>query len=57
MQHNQKQEPNGKEEPMKTPPKEKISWSDRIDLSENIMLIIIASIVMAVLAFLATKLL
>ena len=57
MSPNGKQKSKGKEDPMKASPKEKISWSDRIDLSENIMLIIIASIVMAVLVFLATKML
>ena len=57
MQPVEKKKSKGKEDPMKTSQKKKISWADRIDLSENIMLIIIVSVVMAVLAFLATKML
>ena len=40
---------------MKTSKKKKISWSERIDLSANLLLVIVACLVMAVLAFLAIK--
>jgi len=50
-----KQKSKENEDPTKPSQKKKMSWSDRIDLSENIMLIVIVCIVMAVLAFLATK--
>ena len=40
---------------MKTSHKKKISWSDRIDFFENLLIVVIVAIVMAILAFMATK--
>ena len=42
---------------MKTSDEKKISWPDRIDLFKNVMLVVIVSIIMAVLAFVANKML
>lgn len=42
---------------MKNAKKKKLNWSEKIDLSENIMLIVVVTTVIAFLAFVASKLL
>ena len=42
---------------MKSSKKKKLSWSEKIYLSENLMIIVIVTILIAFLAFVASKLL